>query len=187
VRLETDDIQGDTAMDQCSRTGRLIRGPGDGVWDDGEWVSWEWINDELYEQELRARYPCPSVALVHIFEDLVSVAMNYRDMTGRYLPVFGELGELFAEIAFGITRHKPRAQGSDGRLGDDFIEIKTITPEKKRATVSVKRNGHFNKLIVVKISEDFEFEARIVDRKQLKKGSGKYATVSWSSMKMKSE
>ena len=174
-------------MIECSRTGRLIRDSADGVWDDGEWVSWEWINDELYEQELRKRYPCPSVALVHIFEDLVSVVANYWELTGRYLPVFGELGELFAEIAFGIQRHQPRAQGSDGRLGNDFVEIKTITPEKGKASVRVKRDGHFSKLIVVKIDEEFEFEARMLDRKQIPKGSGTFATVSWSSMKVKDE
>jgi hypothetical protein len=76
-------------------------------------------------------------------------------------------------------------KGSDGRLGNDFIEIKTITPEKKNEQVSVKRAGNFNKLLVVKISEEFEFEARMLDRKKMGKGNGKYAVVAWSSMKPK--
>jgi hypothetical protein len=121
--------------------------------------------------------------LIHIFETLVDDAFNYKQITGRYLPIFGELGELgelFAEITFGIKRHKPRTQGSDGRLGNDFIEIKTITPEKSKEKVSVKRQGDFNKLLVVKIDENFEFEARMLDRKDMSKGEGKVATVSWS-------
>ena len=158
-------------------------GPADGIWDDGEWISWEWINEQIYEQQLRAQYPQANPEAVRIFGDLVAVAAEYKHITGRYLPVFGELGELFAEITFGIKRHKPRTQGSDGRLGNDFIEIKTITPEKRKEKVSVKRTGHFNKLLVVKINDKFEFEARMLDRKHMGKGNGKRAVVAWSSMK----
>lgn len=170
---------------RCAMTGKVIDGPSDAVWDDGEWISWEWINGQLYEQELRERYPNANPELVEMFEELVYDAAKYKYITGRYLPIFGELGELFAEITFGIKRHKPRTQGSDGRLGNDFIEIKTITPEKKSEKVSVKRQGNFNKLLAVKISEEFEFEARIIDRKEMGKGKGKVATVAWSSMKAK--
>ena len=170
-------------VNRCSMTGRVIEGSADAIWDDGEWISWEWINGQLHEQELKERYPEADIDLINIFETLVDDAFNYKQITGRYLPIFGELGELFAEITFGIKRHKPRTQGSDGRLGNDFIEIKTITPEKSKEKVSVKRQGNFNKLLVVKINDDFEFEARMLDRKDMSKGEGKLATVSWSSMK----
>ncbi len=170
-------------VNRCSMTGRVIEGSADAIWDDGEWISWEWINGQLYEQELKERYPEADIDLINIFETLVDDSFNYKQITGRYLPIFGELGELFAEITFGIKRHKPRTQGSDGRLGNDFIEIKTITPEKSKEKVSVKRQGNFNKLLVVKINENFEFEARMLDRKDMSKGEGKLATVSWSSMK----
>ncbi len=155
----------------------------DGIWDDGEWISWNTINQQLSDIDLRHKYPHADLMLIRIFEELVDVAEQYHDVTGRYLPVFGELGEIFAEITFGIKRHKPRAQGSDGRLENDFIEIKTITPEKISAKVKVKRQGNFNKLLVIKIDEYFNFEAKILDRKNMSKGSGKEATVSWSSMK----
>lgn len=170
-------------VNRCSMTGKIIEGSADAIWDDGEWISWEWINGQLHEQELKERYPDADIDLINIFETLVDDAFNYKQITGRYLPIFGELGELFAEITFGIKRHKPRTQGSDGRLGNDFIEIKTITPEKSKEKVSVKRQGNFNKLLVVKINDDFEFEARMLDRKDMSKGEGKLATVSWSSMK----
>jgi hypothetical protein len=168
-------------------TGEIIDGPRDAVWDDGEWVSWDWINEQIYQQELQELYPNVSLELINVFEEIIDAARNYKDITGRYLPVFGELGEIFAEITFGIERHKPRAQGSDGRLGNDHVEIKTITPEKRSEKVEVKRAGNFNKLLVVKISENFEFEARMLDRKNMSKGSGKIATVSWSSMRNESK
>ena len=157
--------------------------PGDGIWDDGEWISWDSINRDLHEQDLRERFPKAKREMVQIFEELVDAASNYKEITGRYLPVFGELGELFAEITYGITRHKPRSQGSDGRLGNDFVEIKTISPEKKEERVAVKRKGNFNKLVVVKITAEFDFQARMTDRKNMGKVAGKLAHVAWSSMK----
>lgn len=167
----------------CSMTGKPIHGPSDAIWEDGEWVSWEWINGQLYEQELEGQYPKADLEVAKVFEDLVDVAIEYKHITGRYLSIFGELGELFAEITFGIQRHKPGTPGSDGRIGNDWVEVKTITPEKKNENVFVKRAGNFNKLVVVKISEDFEFEARMLDRSEMAKGKGKLAKISWSSMK----
>jgi hypothetical protein len=87
----------------------------------------------------------------------------------------------FAEITFGIERHKPNTPGSDGKIGNDFVEIKTITPDKREKKVEVKRKGNFNKLIIVKINHFFEFDAQMIDRKDIPKGNGgKVATVSWS-------
>ena len=80
-------------------------------------------------------------------------------------------------------RHAPCTAGSDGRLGNDWIEVKTISLEKMNETIQVKRAGNFNKLLVVKISQDFEFEAKLVNRKQLGKGKGKHARLSWKSAK----
>jgi hypothetical protein len=59
------------------------------------------------------------------------------------------------------------------------VEVKTISPEKLNEVIQVKRAGNFNKLLVVKISEDFEFDARLIDRKLLRKGKGKHAKLQW--------
>jgi hypothetical protein len=89
-----------------------------------------------------------------------------------------KLGELYGEIKYGIERHRPGQPGSDGRLGNDWIEIKTISPEKLASKVQVKRAGNFNKLLIVRIDSDFQFESRLLDRKALGKGTGKYARTS---------
>lgn len=141
---------------------------------------WEWspVDDDdqcLDESEV-------DLELLMIFESMVENAELYHQLTGRYLQIWGELGELYAEVRYGIKRHKPHTMGSDGRLGNDFIEIKTISPEKNGDQVLIKRAGNFNKLLVVKISEQFEFEARLLDRKHLSKGDGKHARASWSDM-----
>ena len=171
----------------CAMSGQKLNDPSDGIWDDGEWISWDWINGQLHEQELRAEYPTASSELIDLFERFVEVAADHKSLTGNYLQVWGELGEIYAEIKFGIKRHKPKTQGSDGRLGNDFVEVKTISPEKSDPKVQVKRAGNFNKLLVVKISESFEFEARMIDRKKLGKSTGPLAAVAWESMPKGSE
>ena len=138
---------------------------------------WEWV--PVHEPAAHSQV---DPELVVIFEGLVESAMGYHALTGRYLQIWGELGELYAEIKYSIQRHKPHTKGSDGRLGNDFIEIKTISPEKSGQQVQVKRGGNFNKLLVVKISEDFRFEGRFIERKKLSKGDGIHARVSWSSL-----
>lgn len=59
-----------------------------------------------------------------IFESLVDNAESFYKLTNRYLQIWGELGDLFSEIEYGIKRYRPHTQGSDGKLGYDFIEIK---------------------------------------------------------------
>lgn len=164
---------------RCSMTGIPIRDSSEGIWDDGEWISWEWINSQLYAQELQEEFPHASVEVIQVFEDLVHAAQTYYESTGRFLQIWGELGELYAEIKFGLKRHQPGTQGSDGRIGNDWVEVKTISPEKGSTTAFVKRAGNFNKLLIVRINEDFEFQAKMIDRKMIKKGTGKGAKIKW--------
>lgn len=146
---------------------------------------WEW--EPVSEEELHAGRSQPDPKLTLILDSLVEIARSYRVLTGRYLQIWGELGELFGEVEFGIKRHKPHTRGSDGKLGNDFVEIKTISPEKEGDQVHVKRAGHFSKLLVVNISEDFEIEGRLIQRKHLPKGKGAFAKVSWSQLTPREE
>src|SRR5690349_9613042 len=115
-------------MLECAMTGRPLHDTSEGIYDDGEWISWAWIKDQIEDQELKHEYPkAASLEVVRIFRDLVDLASAYRRATGRYLQIWGELGELYAEIEYGIVRHRPGTQGSDGRLGNDWIEVKTIS------------------------------------------------------------
>lgn len=141
---------------------------------------WEW--EPADEKEIGRISPQQNPELVLIFERLVENARSYHVLTGRYLQIWGELGELYAEVKYGIERHKPHTRGSDGKLGNDFVEIKTISPEKDGGQVQVKRAGNFNRLLIIKINEAFEFEGRFVERKQLSKGKGTYARASWSTL-----
>lgn len=168
---------------KCSMTGLPISGAADGIYEDGEWISWAWINQQIHERDLKENFPHAAIEIVQVFEDLISSAKEYHELTGRYLQIWGELGELYAEISYGIKRHSPGTPGSDGRIGNDWVEIKTISPEKENGSVQVKRAGNFNKLLVVKINKDFSFESKMIDRKALKKGPGKHAKITWDKAK----
>lgn len=157
-------------------------GPENAIWDDGEWVSWEEINQQIQHKEWGAKYPKADRSLIPIFEQLLDVAQEYHDVTGSHLQVYGDIGELFAAITLGLTLHRNYAPGSDGRLGDDFVEVKTITPFKKNDVVTVKASGNFNKLMVVKINEYFELSFRIVARTSLPPPKGGIYQISWSQM-----
>ena len=97
---------------------------------------WEW--QPLPENERPTVCLQGDSELAEIFEELVNLAKRHHELTGRYLQIWGELGELYGELKYDIKRHRPMAQGSDGRLGNDHIEIKTISPEKKTNRHKVK-------------------------------------------------
>ncbi|MCL5776449.1 hypothetical protein M1105_05540 [Limibaculum sp. FT325] len=92
------------------------------------------------------------------------------------------MGELFGAITYGIKLHRPYAQGSDGRLGNDFVEIKTISPFKGSDEVTIRLDRNFSKLLIVKIDEDFEVSGRMIDRKALPRSTEKFIRVSWESL-----
>lgn len=157
-------------------------GPDNAIWDDGEWISWDWINEQLEEQELRERYPHADPEIVRIFQDLLSTACDYFELTGRHLHVYGDIGELYGAITHGIKLHRNFAQGSDGRLGNDFIEIKTITPFNQKNRVEVNLDDrNFSKVLIVKVTEDYEVSGKLVDRKCFGKSKGK-VRLNWDSI-----
>lgn len=165
-------------------------GPDNAFWDDGEWVSWDSFGTDLDDQEshlallereadLRLRYPNAEISLIPFFQDLLEIAERYHGETCKHLQVFGDIGELYGAITYGIKLHRNYAQGSDGKLGDDFVEIKTITPFNTHDRTRVSLAGNFNKLLVVKVDECFRVSGRMIDRKRLPKSNGRYLWLTW--------
>ncbi|MDA9208080.1 hypothetical protein N9O61_04255 [Octadecabacter sp.] len=151
-------------------------------YDDGEWVTWSDIDEQLRYKEWVAKYPNAKQSLIPYFEDLVALAVSYHMETGRHLSVYGDIGELFGAITFGLELNKNYAQGSDGRLGSDHVEVKTITPFKGKDEVVIDKSGNFNKLLVVNINKSFEVAGRMIDRKSLPIRTGRYMKVKWDDL-----
>jgi hypothetical protein len=127
-------------------------------------------------QPVRSRegFPFSILEQTEIFQNLVDCAERHFENTGRYLQVWGELGEIYAEIKFGLRRHATHAPGSDGTINGKRVEVKTISPEKTSDQVLVKSQGDFEKLLIVRIDRDFQFQGKIIDRSELSGGAGKY-------------
>lgn len=150
------------------------------IYDDGEWVTWTEINSHLDRLEFSARFPNLDVNLVPIFQKLLSLAEEYHHLTGSHLQVYGDLGELYGAITHGLKLHRNYAQGSDGKIGNDFVEVKTITPFKKNDEITVNMKGNFSKILIVKIDQDFQVAGKLIDRKVLPKSNRDIVRVCWS-------
>lgn len=109
-----------------------------------------------------------------IFQDLVDCAARHFENTGRYLQVWGELGEIYAEIKFGLRRHRTHTAGSDGTIAGKLVEVKTSSPEKASDYVLVKSQGDFEQLLIVRINRKFQFQAKLFERSELTAAGGKF-------------
>ncbi|KAF1728052.1 MAG: hypothetical protein MK141_14830 [Pseudoxanthomonas sp.] len=154
-----------------------------------EWkyLSKEWIDSQLegapeaaydvepYEPfQSREGFPYSVVEQTEIFHDLVDCAQRHLENTGRYLQVWGELGEIYAEIRFGLRRHATHRAGSDGTIQGKLVEVKTISPEKSSDRVLVKSQGDFEQLLIIHIDRQFQFQGKLFDRAELKGAEGKF-------------
>ena len=157
-------------------------GPDNAIWDDGEWVSWDEINQQIQYKEWGAKYPNADRSLVPIFEDLLSTAEHYHNVTGSHLQVYGDIGELFCAITHGMKLNRNYAAGADGRLGNDHVEVKTITPFKNCDVVEINLDRNFSQVLIVKINADFEVRGKLIDRKALPKGKrrGNRLRIDWA-------
>ena len=161
-------------------------GSGAAPWE-WEYISSEWINSQLVNApeddalpvepgtrfQSRDGFPLSILEQTEIFYALVDCATRHFENTGRYLQIWGELGEIYAEIKFGLRRHGTHEAGSDGTIAGKLVEVKTISPEKTSDRVLVKSQGNFEQLLIVRIDRDFQFQGKLFDRSELKGASGK--------------
>jgi hypothetical protein len=172
-------------------SGIEIRDSGDGIWDDGAWISWQWINSQIDQQETyegtgdRSSQSFdeddghePSLELLNRMRAALEHPQHTLD---NISPDWGPIGEDYvAERFLEVQLCRPHTQGHDARRDVDLFEIKTISPHKRRAFVSVKRTGNFNVLAVVRVSPDYRLDVRFLRRRHLPAGDGgKLYVVSW--------
>lgn len=146
-----------------------------------DWLNRGDIISRVQRKEWTRQYPDANLDFLPHFDRLFSIAETYYYGTGRHLGVYGELGELFGALAYGIRLHKCHAQGSDGRIRNDFVEVKTLTPFRQHDKVTVKKSGNFNKLLLVRISDRFEIASTMLKRKELPHRGEKNLSIRWDS------
>lgn len=165
----------------------LAAGVGYAPWEE-VYISRDWLDEELKDNppdrakslkpkepfKSRDGFPFSVLEQAEILEDLVDCAQRHFQNTGRYLQVWGELGEIYAEVRFGLCRHGTHRAGSDGTIGGKLVEVKTISPEKASDQVVVKSQGDFEQLLVVRIDENFAFTGKLFGREDLAGGKGRF-------------
>lgn len=155
---------------------------------------WEWVTIDLASLESvfadasfddvcpipqqrfrsRAGFPFDPNEQRHVLDTLVQCARRHFNNTGRYLQIWGELGELYAETKFGLCRHATNEKGSDGTIAGRRVEVKTISPAKRRQQIRVKSSGDFEQVLIVQIDHDFKFRGTLVNRETLTGGGGRF-------------
>jgi len=113
-----------------------------------------------------------------VLDDLISqvskLACTYLELTGRPLPVDGELGELYARRRLGIDLYQHNVDGADGfernGTGGFEVQIKTISPSrtrrKRKRIVRVKRKAKWSKLAIVSLGADYQCDGVAMATKQ---------------------
>ncbi|ACT46992.1 hypothetical protein [Methylotenera mobilis] len=144
-----------------------------------QYISKEWVDSQLESEQIehfksRDGFPFSTLEQTEIFHDLIDCAERHFENTGRYLQVWGELGEIYAEIKFGLRRHGTHRAGSDGTIDGRLVEVKTISPEKTSDHVLVKSQGDFERLLIVRIDRHFQFQGKLFERSELKGATGKF-------------
>lgn len=177
-------------MNECGYSVQEIAdaaGSGAAPWE-WEYIDRKWVDSQLKDAsedkslpvepgtpfKSRDGFPFSTLEQAEIFYDLVDCATRHFENTGRYLQIWGELGEIYAEIKFGLRRHGTHEAGSDGTINEKLVEVKTISPEKTGDRVLVKSQGNFEQLLIVRIDQNFQFEGKLIDRSELKGASGKF-------------
>jgi hypothetical protein len=168
----------------------MAAGVGYAPWEEAH-ISRQWIEGELKDQspdparslkpkepfKSRDGYPYSVLEQAEILADLVDCADRHFRNTGRYLQVWGELGEIYAEVQFGLRRHETHRAGSDGTIDGRRVEVKTISPERAGDDVVVKSQGDFEQLLIVRIDNNFAFTGKLFDRNELARGGGRFLRV----------
>ena len=163
--------------------GRAALGLETAIWTTGEWTTAQSDAQLPLPFEDPPGTTTPGCAHRRAYEDLLATARRYFAATGRNLNVFGEIGELYGVIHFGLRLNRPHAKGSDGRLGDAHVEVKTISPFKEKARVRVRlADRNFSKLLVVRVTEDFTVAGRMIDRKALPRAKGTWIEIGWDDL-----
>jgi hypothetical protein len=107
-------------------------GSGDGVYlGDGEWLSWDEFGAERdfdvdeercarlpvleWEADMELCYPRAELGVIRQFIRLSRATVEFWETSGRRLPVYGVLGELYASMMWGVSLHKTHNAAGFGR------------------------------------------------------------------------
>ncbi|MGZ9808836.1 hypothetical protein ACXN5S_00045 [Pseudoroseicyclus sp. H15] len=137
----------------------------------------------LGEQELARIFPKADLALVPIYRDLLALAEEFQMFTGRDLGLWAQIGELYGAITYGISLDREGGRSTGGTLEGERIAIRTIAPGAEDEAVLVDRAEAFDKLLIVRIGENFQVRGQMLPRHALPAGESAELRVCWQELR----
>lgn len=171
------------------------QGISDGFWNGNGPSSWDVIGDlvrggfkdrytsyltDLNHQRFRTlRQRATTPSQVARFGEMLDRTRDYHQATGGHLHLYGDLGELFGAITYGIRLDHSYTGAVDGHLGRDAVMIKTLTPFADHDQVTIHLDVAFSKLLLVRIDETFAVSGRMIERQDLNTATDNRLSLTW--------
>lgn len=130
---------------------------------DGKLTTWNEPHGQIQLKDLQEKYPHADIKVLEVFNNMVYSARRYHEMTGRYLPIWKELGELYVDIEYDLNPHKPDNPKTDDHIQQEAIQVTTISPGNCHHDSLVKtsrdcnRRENFTIFLVTHISPEYKF------------------------------
>lgn len=145
-------------------------------WDSSDWIEW------LRRLEQPDRPPCTAasedpMARAHsVLDAMVHAARSYLKLTGRNLPVYPAIANLYCSIHHAV----PPDQSETAK--DRATLVKHIPPHSTSQSVTIDTSLPFKRVIIVRIAPDVSIDARVIPRAALPKQSGPKLELHWSDL-----
>lgn len=149
-------------------------------WDSGDWIEWHRNVTDADER------PCDAAAhedtlarLTALQVSLLRAAKTYFVLTGRHLPVYEAIAEVYAAIHFDAPLGRKAAQQAG-------IKLLHLSPRSKSNTVEVNLKEAFDLVVVVRVKDNFSVEARLIMRKNLQDRGQGLCSINWQNLPKRS-
>ena len=145
-------------------------------WDSGDWIDWHRTSDGADTSPCGAAAENDELArITALHVSLLRAAKSYFVITGKHLSVYPQIAESYAAIHFDLP-----LGGSLDKKGR--VKIAWLTPDNPTNSVEVSLKEDFDLLMVIRISDKFTVEARMITRKNLSQRQKGVQTVTWQSL-----
>ena len=146
-------------------------------WDTGDWIAWYRTPTGIDDRPCNAAAQDPMARLTALHLSLLRAAKGYYVLTGEHLPVYRQIAHVHAALYCDLPL-EPAARTCD-KTG---VEVLCLPPHRPDNFVEVDLSRPFGTLIVVRISDNFTCEARMIQRRALgDHGEGKIK-VRWQAL-----
>ena len=146
-------------------------------WDSGDWIDWHRTAVGVDDRPCAAATADPAARLTALHVSLLRAAKVYYEMTGLHLPIYDAIARVYAALHFDIPLEGPQNDSTPAEL-----EVVHIAPHGPGNTVTVDMSRPFKAVLVVRIGDNFNTEARIIARKALPQRDSGTHSLSWQSL-----